>query len=205
MSRVGRSEPEQLLSLARAGDREALGQLFECYRRYLKLLAQLQIHEQIQAKIDASDCVQETFLKAYQGFAEFRGTTEGELMSWLRQILARNLSDRVHRYYGAQRRDVQLERSLLEELNRSSEAMDRRLVLAQSTPSQSAARRQQAVILADALDQLPKDYREVLILRHLKGLKFPEIARCMKRSEGSVQKLWVRALSQLRRSVGDNS
>ena len=56
--------------------------------------------------------------------------------------------------------------------------------------------------MAEALDRLSEDYREVIILRHLEGMGFAEVARRMKRSEDSVQKLWVRALASLRRSLG---
>ena len=50
---------------------------------------------------------------------------------------------------------------------------------------------------------LPADYREVITLRHLEGLTFPEVARRMERSLASVEKLWVRALASLRRSFGE--
>jgi RNA polymerase sigma-70 factor (ECF subfamily) len=52
------------------------------------------------------------------------------------------------------------------------------------------------------LGRLPDDYREVLILRHLEELSFPELARRLGRSVGSVQKLWVRGLADLRRVLG---
>jgi RNA polymerase sigma-70 factor (ECF subfamily) len=55
------------------------------------------------------------------------------------------------------------------------------------------------VLLAAALGRLPEDYREVIILRHLEGLTFREVAERMGRSENGVQKLWVRALANLHR------
>ena len=45
---------------------------------------------------------------------------------------------------------------------------------------------------------LPESYREVLVLRHLKGLKFAEVAEQMGRSLDSVKNLWVRAIGKLR-------
>ena len=205
MDSTDRTEPEQLLASARAGGDAALGRLLEMYRRYVRLLAELGIDERFKAKVDASDLVQETFLDAHRDFANFRGTTERELMAWLKQILAGNLADHVTRRYGAQKRDIQLEHSLHQQLDRSSFAIDQGLVLAGATPSQSAARREQAVVLADALGQLPENYREVLVLRHLKGLKFPDVARHMRRSVGSTQQLWARAVAELRRRIGDDS
>ena len=58
------------------------------------------------------------------------------------------------------------------------------------------------MLLADALGQLPDDYREVLILHHLEGLTFPEVARRLGRTLDSVKNLWLRGLARLRRSLG---
>jgi len=194
---------ERLLSLAQAGNRSALGQLLELYRAYLSLLARMQIGRRLQGKVNPSDVVQETFLKAHEHFGEFLGKSEGELIGWLRRILARSLANQVHRRYGTQRRNVALERQLAVNLDKSSEILDQGLVARQSSPSHQAARREQAVQLADALDRLPATYREVLILRHLEGLTFPEVARRLHRSLGSVEKLWVRGLTRLRELLGD--
>jgi RNA polymerase sigma-70 factor (ECF subfamily) len=176
--------------------------LLELYRNYLGLLARVQIGRQLQGKVDPEDLVQETFLKAHRDFAQFRGATEAELAAWLRQVLAATLTAVVRRYLGTQRRDVRLERELAEQLERSSRVLDGGLVAVQSTPSHQAARREQAVLLADALARLPADYREALVLRHLEGLTFPEVAGRMDRTVDSVQKLWVRALARLRGLLG---
>jgi RNA polymerase sigma-70 factor, ECF subfamily len=203
MSAGGTLDPEKLLGLARSGDGLALGQLLELYRDYLALLARLQIGKRLQGKVDASDLVQETFLKAHRDFGEFRGGTEGEWVSWLREILGCNLAHQVRRYCGTQRRDVRLERDLARDLNESSRILDQALVGRQSSPSQGAIRREQAVLLAGALEQLPEDYREVIILSHLQGLSFPEVARTMGRTLDSVKNLWARALARLRHTLGD--
>ncbi|HKI34382.1 MAG TPA: sigma-70 family RNA polymerase sigma factor [Gemmataceae bacterium] len=194
---------EFLLPLAKAGQADALGQLLEPYRNYLELLARLQIGRRLQSKVDAADLVQETFLDAHATFAEFRGSTERELVGWLRQVLAYNLASLVRRYCGTRRRNVELERELARELDESSQTLDRGFVAANSSPSQQAVRREQAVLLADALGRLPADYREVIILRQLEGLSFPEVARQMKRSQESVKKLWVRGLARLRGALGE--
>jgi RNA polymerase sigma-70 factor (ECF subfamily) len=195
-------DPEQLLQEAQAGDAATLGRLLEMYRRYLALLARVQIGQRLQGKVDASDIVQETFLEAHRHFAQFRGKSEGELVRWLRQILATNLANLLRRYLGTQGRDVRLEREIEAAFDRSSVLLDRGLVSPHSSPSQQAVKREQAVLLADALAQLPDDYREVLVLRHLEGLTFPEVARRMERSLDSVEKLWMRGLAQLRQIVG---
>jgi RNA polymerase sigma-70 factor (ECF subfamily) len=202
MSSAADPDPERLLLLARGGSAPALGQLLELYRDYLALLARLQISRRLQSKVDAADLVQETFLQVHEHFARFRGSTEAELVSWLRQILATTLANLVRHYCGTQRRDVRLERDLADELGESSRALDRGLVAKHSSPSQRAARREQAVLLADALARLPADYREVIILRHLEGLKFAEVARRMGSTVDRVKKMWTPALAELRSALG---
>jgi RNA polymerase sigma-70 factor, ECF subfamily len=190
---------ESLLDQARAGDVQAFGQLLESYRAYLTLLAQLQIGRRLQGKVDAADVVQDAFLGAHRDFGQFRGTTEKEFLGWLRQILAYVLANLVRHYQGAQRRDVRLERQLTIELDQSSHALDRGLVADQSSPSQQAARHEQAVLLAEALARLPEAWRDLLVLRHLEGLTFPEVAQRLGRTVDSVKKQWPRALASLRR------
>jgi RNA polymerase sigma-70 factor (ECF subfamily) len=202
MSASGRDSPEGLLQQARSKDAAALGQLLELYRGYLSLLARVQIGRRLQGKFDAADLVQETFLEAFRHFATFRGNSEAELVHWLRQILAARLAKLVRRYLGTHQRDVRLERELAAELDQSSRLLDQGLVAPHSSPSRQAARREQAVLLADGLGQLPAHYREVLILRHLEGLSFPEVARRMGRTVLSVKKLWARALPRLRDTLG---
>jgi RNA polymerase sigma-70 factor (ECF subfamily) len=193
---------EQLLGLARTGDVAALGQLLELFRNYLELLARVQIGRRLQGKVDPADLVQETFLAAHSHFAQFQGTTEEALTAWLRQILASRLAKLVRHYWGTQRRDVQLERNLAAELEQSSRLLEESLVSPGTSPSQQAVRREQAVLLADALGQLPVDYREVLILHHLEGLSMPAVAQRLGRTLDSVKNVWLRALARLRRAAG---
>jgi RNA polymerase sigma-70 factor (ECF subfamily) len=199
------SDPQHLLHRAQAGDGPALGKLLERYSSYLTLLARLQIDRRLQGKVDAADLVQETFLEAHRDFAQFRGTTPEEWAGWLRQILATNVANQVRRYLGTRARDVRLERRLVVELEASSQALDRGLAASQSTPSEQAARREQALLLAEALQQMPESYREVIILRQLQGLSFPEVSRCMGRSLDSVKNLWARALARLARLLGETA
>ena len=179
--------------------------MLETYRNYLSLLAQVQIGRRLQGKIDAADAVQETFLEAHRNFAIFRGTSEAEFIVWLRKILAARLSNLVRHYLGTKGRDVRLERAVALELNESSAMMNSQLVSPVDSPSQHAARRERAVLLADALSRLPSDYRDVIVLRHLEGVPFAEVARRMQRSEDSVQKLWVRGLARLKSELGSEA
>jgi RNA polymerase sigma-70 factor (ECF subfamily) len=205
MNETADTDPEQLLIQARNDQGSALGPLLEHYRPYLALLARVQIGRRLQGKLDADDLIQETFLAAHRSWPLFRGTTESELVCWLREILTARLANLLRHYLGTQQRDVRLERELAAELDQSSRCLDMAFIAPQSSPSQQASRREQAVLLANALQCLPADYREVLILRHLEGLSFPEVAERMERTLDSVKKVWPRALARLRQVLGGAS
>ncbi|HLW64498.1 MAG TPA: sigma-70 family RNA polymerase sigma factor [Gemmataceae bacterium] len=195
--------PEQMIQDGKRGDDKALGQLLELYRTYLRLLARIEVGRRLQGKMDASDLVQETFLEAHRNFGLFRGTDEPQLAHWLRQIMAAKVANLVRHYFGVQKRDVRLEQELQVGLDSSSRMLGQDLAAALSSPSQQAMRREQAVLLANALERLPPDYREVIILRHLEELTFPQVAERMGRSLNSVQKLWLRGLARLREVFGE--
>src|SRR4051794_26319359 len=109
----------QLIVLARTGDAVVLGQLLERYRDRLAVLASTQVGRRLQGKLDASDILQETFLAAFREFGQFRGTTERELVSWLRQIMGGVVANQVRHYFGTKGRDVRIERALVDDLDNS--------------------------------------------------------------------------------------
>jgi RNA polymerase sigma-70 factor (ECF subfamily) len=191
---------DHLITAAR-GSLDAFGQLLERHRPYIALLARQQIGRRLQGKADPADMVQEVFLEAHSHFDRFQGQTELVFLAWLRKILAGRVAKLVRRYGGTQARDVDLERSLEVEIDSSARFLDSGLIGSRSTPSAAAARREQSARLAELLDRLPPDYREVLILRQFEELPFQEVARRMGRSVDAVQKLWVRGLHRLRRLV----
>ena len=198
-------ELEQKIAAARDGGEQDLGGLLELYRNYLRLLARVEIGRHLQGKLDASDVVQETFLDAHKHFPQFAGRTEAQLVRWLRQILAGKVSNLVRHYAGTQGRDIRREQGFQVNLDQSSLRLEQALSGSVSSPSQQAVKREQAVLLADALELLPEDYREVILLRHWESLPFQEIARRLHRTKDSVEKLWLRALTRLRQIMGDQA
>ncbi len=188
------TDVKSLLQRAKSGDDQALGSLLEIYRNYLNMLARLQIEPALRTQLSASDLVQETFLNAKRGLAGFRGQTERELIAWLRRIMANRMMDALRR----QKRVGYGRQQIEDQFDRSSMSLCGMLPTKDPSPSDQFAHREQEVILADALETLPESYREVLVLRHLKGLKFAEVAEQMGRSLDSVKNLWVRAIGKLR-------
>ena len=188
---------------AQAGDQATLGRLLESYQNYLRLLARIEIGRRLQGKVDASDIVQETFLEAHRQFPLFQGTAEAQLSKWLRTILAGTVANVVRRYAGTQARNLRLERELVEGLDQSTCALEQMLVDRHSSPSHQAMRGEQSLQVAAAMSRLPEDYQTVLVLRHLEGLSFPQVALQMGRSVDSVEKLWLRGLTRLKKEFGE--
>jgi RNA polymerase sigma-70 factor (ECF subfamily) len=169
----------------------------EQHRDYLRILARLQLSPALRAKLDPSDVVQLTLLKAYEGLGQFRGRTAVELAAWLRQILARTLANALRDHRRA-RRDVALERSLERSLEESSARLRNWLVAENSSPSQRAQRDEQTLLLVRALAGLPDAQREALLLKHCQGWSLAEIGRHLDRSPTAVASLLQRGLKQLR-------
>jgi RNA polymerase sigma-70 factor (ECF subfamily) len=159
-------------------------------------MARTLIGQALRVRLDASDLVQETFLKAHRDFGQFLGATEPEFVAWLRQILVRTLANQV-KHHKSQKRNYQRQESVEAMLDRSSQSVQAALVAPVSSASSVAAQREQSVLLADALERLPADYREVFVLRNLEHVPFAEIAVRMNRSVGAARVLWKRAMDRL--------
>lgn len=181
-------------------DRQASADGLERYRSYLLLLARGRLDQRLRGKLDASDVVQQTLLEAHRDLAQFRGQSSGEMAGWLRQILARNLANAV-RDLGRDKRDVARERSLEAALDDSAAHLEGWLAAEQSSPSQQAQKHEQALQLAAALDQLPENQREAVILRHWHGCSLDEIARQLQCSTAAVTGLLQRGLRNLRKHL----
>ena len=187
-----------LIEQFRAGHSEAGNQLLKNYQPYLRLLARVQMESRFAAKFDAADLAQQTMIAAVRDFHSFRGNTDAEFAAWLRQILAHVLAHEIRRYHGTQKRDLNREVSLDQTVSETAQRLADILPGTATSPTQAAVRNERQIELARALDQLPEDYREVIVLRHLEGLSHEEIAARLGRNPGAVRMLWVRALARLR-------
>lgn len=190
----------------RAGNDQQLGPLLDSYRNYLSLLATTQIDAKLQAKVSASDLVQETMLHAYRDFSHFQGQNERQLLAWLRQILINRLHVFVQQHVLAAKRDVRREISIEDigaALARSTANLEAGLFLADKgiSPSKDVIQRENGVRLANHLSEMSADYREVIVLRNLRGMSFDQVAEAMGRNSSAVRMLWLRAIKQLRQKM----
>ena len=196
-----REEVLQLIEAARAGETEQLGQLLQYYFNYLTVLASTQLDNRLKKRVSPSDLVQETMLAAHRDFNAFRGESPQELVGWLRQILINVLHGAIARHVKAGKRDIRREISIDQvEVNVDRSAANLAAILSAKidSPSSPVHAEERASALADHLSKLRPDYREVIVLRNLKGLSFDEIAEQMDRSSGAVRMLWLRAMDRFK-------
>ncbi len=159
----------QIIATVLSGDREAYRFLVERYQdRVFGVLLRL-----VGDRDVAEEAAQEAFVKAYLALPRFRG--ESAFGTWLVQIAIHAARDRVRR----RQRRWQVETVEEEGLE----------VAAATTPDalRSMVLDEDLDRLQLALQQLPEDYREVLVLKHIEEWSFEEIARHAQASVGSLK------------------
>jgi len=169
----------------------------EPFRSYLEVLARVHLDPRLRGKLDPADVVQQALLRAYAAWPEMKNPDQPVLTTWLRRILARTLAD-VVKHYDRDKRAVNLERSLEEDLDRSASGLAGWLAADQTSPSQAAIRNEEMLRLADALAALPEPQREVVVLKHLRGWTLRQIAEHLGRTVPAVASFLRRGLEDLR-------
>jgi len=192
----GSSQIESWLAAARQGSADALGRLLELCRPYLLKVAKENLDADLQAKLGASDVVQEAFLEAHRDFSCFHGWTEAEMLAWLRCILLHNLANMTRHYRQTGKchvsREVNLGGVPLEDLAGPGSKEGK-------SPSSQAQARERDETLKRALARLPEEYQEIIRLRNYERLSFAEAGQRMGRSGEAARKLWGRAIDHLQR------
>ncbi len=191
----------ELVTRAQTGSDEALGEALEACRDYLLKVAQSELDPALRAKGGASDLVQETFLEAQRDFQRFHGTSEEELLAWLRQVLLNNLCNFARQYRKTAKRDVGREIEL--QAGRSSLNWREALSDQGPTPSKNVMREEAVDSLEAALSRLPDDYRLIIVYRYREERSFEDIAQRMNRSPNAARKLWSRAIERLQKELND--
>jgi RNA polymerase sigma-70 factor (ECF subfamily) len=194
------AEVRRLVLRARDGDAEAVGELLEAYRGYLRRLTQYRLAAPLQRRLDASDVVQQTFLEAHRNFAGFAGASEGEWLAWLRTILQANIANAVRDNLVSKKRALGMETSFDD--SHGGVPMRARVRAEAPSPSSEAIRLEQSLKFLDAIAALPPDQARAVRMRHLEGFSLMEIAQAFGRSESAVAGLIKRGVQGLRDRLG---
>ncbi|HEV2491711.1 MAG TPA: sigma-70 family RNA polymerase sigma factor [Terriglobia bacterium] len=134
---------------------------------------------------DAEDLAQEAYVRAFEAFDGFRG---GDARAWILTIVRHTCYTWFKR-----NRSQELETSFDEEVHSSTSA--------DSTPEAALLADADRETLMRALEELPVEFREALILRELEGLSYKEIAEVAGIPLGTVMSRLARARKLLERSL----
>lgn len=187
---------QQLLTAARHQDLDARNRLLAMYRPRLRAMIAglLSPHEGTES--DVSDVIQQSLMEMHRDLQQFHGTREEEFLRWLKTIVRHNVAD-FCRYSRRQKRDIAAQISL-EWLRDADQCGLADVAGDQSSPSTKARRKEAALRLHQAIDELPADQAHVVRLRHLQHLTLDEIVAQTGRSKPAIAGLLARASSQLR-------
>jgi RNA polymerase sigma-70 factor, ECF subfamily len=199
------AETTRLLEQARAGDQEALNALFARHRPRLRRMVDMRLDRQLQARIDASDVIQEAYVEVVTRLNEYLNQSSYPLLLWLRLIVGERLL-KLHRHHlGAQMRDAGLEVSIYRGAlpEASSAALAAQLLGRHTSPTQAAVRAERMMRLQEALNTLDAMDREVLSLRHFEELSLAETALSLGIEESAAAKRYIRALKRLKATLAN--
>jgi RNA polymerase sigma-70 factor (ECF subfamily) len=176
---------EELVAAVQAGELSAFDELVRRWDRRIQGAA----YRILGSEDESRDVAQEAFLKAYRGLGTFK--QEARFSSWLYQIALNLCRDRLRRRRG---------RMLvsLEALNEEGEAVP---VGKGPSALEIVEARDLSRTVAKAMEQLPEEQREVIVLKEYEGLTFLEIAEVLGLPVSTVKTRLYRGLGQLRQQL----
>jgi RNA polymerase sigma-70 factor (ECF subfamily) len=172
------------------------------FRAYLSFQIRKIVDPRLKNQLDLSGIVNQSLMEAWRTMERIRDWNDQQKRVWLNTILERNLRDELDKVHAACR-DIRRHCSLEEVVANSSTRLVHVLVADQSSPSEHVAHQQQDVRLAEAIERLPEDQREALVLQRWHQWSLAEIAEHLGRSQPAVAGLLHRALQQLKEELRD--
>ena len=170
---------EIIVERALTGDAEAFGELVRRWERRIFALT----YGMLGREEDARDATQETFLAAFRNLRGFRG--EAKVSSWLHRIA-------VNQCISRQRRSKVRSESALEEEHETRLAMPLNY-----SPAHVAEGRQETAAVRRAINSLPLELRQVVVMKEFEELTFREIADALDLPLSTVKSRLYTALKQL--------
>ena len=198
------SVTERLLRQAQAGTPAAVSALLDEHRNALRLMVRGRMDRALSRRIDASDIVQDVLLEASQRLEAYLRDPKIPFQHWLRQMAQDRIIDTHRRHRVAARRSMDREQSLSPNFgDRSSLQLAAQLRDQQLTPAAATLRKELERRFLVALDQLPEEDREIVVLRHFEQLSNTEAAETLGLSPPAAGMRHLRAIRRLRAILGE--
>lgn len=186
------TQTESLLQAAGRGDRAALSCLVEMHRDYLRRVVELRMDQALRGRVDASDIVQETQMVVHKRMDDFLQRRPTSFKLWLRGEAIQQVGTHYRRHVKADRRSVKRECSI----SNASGGMIAQQLLA-GTPSKILDRKETAAMVRKAVESMPENDRDILLLRYVEGLSNAEAAEVLTIDPATARKRHGRALKRL--------
>jgi RNA polymerase sigma-70 factor (ECF subfamily) len=186
-----RLSDQQLVELARAGESAAFGTIMQRHNRRLYRVARGILGEDCEAE----DAVQETWMRAFQNLASWRG--EAALTTWLTRIAINEALGRKRK------RRPAVDVSKLDLIDEQGEA---RVLIFPGTrpgddPEADASRAEVRRLLEHAIDDLPDGFRIVFVMRDVEQMSVEETASQLDIPAETVKTRLHRARRRLREAL----
>lgn len=147
---------------------------------------------------EASDLVQDIFLKVFKNIGGFRG--DSALRTWIFRIAFSEILNRLRwwkRRYRFATFSIEEERNGIGDMPRPAfQLRDNR-----PTPEQALATKEQEVAIQRALGRLSSDHRSIMVLRDIEGFSYNEIADVLGISVGTVKSRLARARADMKKEL----
>ena len=184
-----------LVTRFNAGDEAAFVEIMRRYHNRLFSLA----HNLLRNSADAEEIVQDAFIRAHRGLANFRG--DSSLATWLYRI-ALNLSRNRYWYFFRRRRQDSL--SLDHSLSDDSTATFSDLIASgEDDPARDTTNNEFINLISLCMEKLDAGHREILTMRNVLDLSYDEIARSLRINVGTVKSRIARARENLRKLLAE--
>ena len=186
----------KLVELCRSGDRVAFDRLVLKYQhRVVGMCTRL-----LASRMDGEDAAQECFVKVYTNISRFAG--ESSFSTWLYRIAVNTCRNRHRSWWTRLRRQsTPLDTGQGRDDDDSRQPAD--IGDTRFTPVKDLERKRLAAALEKAVNELPLQQRELVVLRDIQGLSYEEIETVTGQAEGTVKSRLFRARSQLQQKLKD--
>lgn len=195
---------QQFLQKIKDGDVEAVNGLMDRHRQAVRRLIQMRLDNAIARRVDASDVVQDVMFEASRRLENYISEPSMPFHLWLRQLAKDRIIDMHRRHRTAQRRSVDREQHVASLGNDDRSAADLASILkdAELTPAATTVRREMEERFLLAVNDLPDDDRELIMMRHFEHLGNSEVAEILGLSAPAAGMRYLRAIRRLRQALG---
>ena len=193
---------QQLVTLAKAGDHDALDRLCRVYGERVCRIIRLRIGRELRVKLDSMDIVQDALLNALRGLEDFKYENEGDFLKWLSRITQNALGHHLEKLH-AEKRDIRREVRFDESRPTTKGQLSGTPVPVKvTTPSVIMSRKEDLDKLEKAIDKLKPEHKEVIVLAKIEGFSYKEIGERLGKSADAIGMLLSRAMVALTIAYG---